>query len=154
MYKVYLRSKQGQVKKGQILNVTKNNKKVSIRCSLSSDIQWYHLFSCATFRTSQNMHLSFCSIMQLIYLLKNEKEDNSAIFWDIKLKFATGAHLENVLDKFLRFLKNSKFLEIFFKTFFRQNFCSIFTFLIILKIPDSSLVAPSSLLHSKPNKWS
>ena len=33
-------------------------------------------------------------------ILKNENVDNSAIFWDIKLNIATGAHLEDVLDMF------------------------------------------------------
>ena len=50
-----------------------------------------------------------------------KKADNSAIFGDIKLKFATGAHIKNVLDMFSAFLKNSKFSEIFLKTFFSTN---------------------------------
>ena len=31
---------------------------------------------------------------------KNEKANNSVIFWDIKLKIATGADLKDVFDMF------------------------------------------------------
>ena len=41
-------------------------------------------------------------------MLKNEKADNSAIFWDIKLKIATEAHLEDVLDIFSEFFEKLK----------------------------------------------
>ena len=46
------------------------------------------------------MRLNFCSRYNATSILKNEKADNSAISLDIKLKFATEAHLENVLDMF------------------------------------------------------
>ena len=48
----------------------------------------------------------------------------------MKLKFVTGAHLLNVLDTcFLCFFYNSKFSEIFFKTFFFEKKCHIYSFL-------------------------
>ena len=55
-------------------------------------------------------------------ILKNGKADNSAIFWYIELEFATGAHLENVLEMFSAFFeKKTNLLEIFSKTFFFDN---------------------------------
>ena len=48
-------------------------------------------------------------------MLKNKKADNSAIFLDIKLKFAKGAHLENFLDIFSVFFENLKIFGNIFK---------------------------------------
>ena len=83
-------------------------------------------------------------------ILKNEKADNSAIFWDINLKFATGAHLENVLDIFLRFFEKLKKWKYFQQHFFANKNCHTFSFLQVLKIEDSSFVAPSILRLTMP----
>ena len=135
--------------------MTKSNKKLSIKCSLSSEIQCYHLFSCSTLRTCQNMNLISCSRYNVtgIPILKNEKADNSAIFWDIKLipTCYRGSPWGCFGPTFCVFL-----IKIFwniFKTFF-PFVCHKFSFLKILKLRDSSFVSSSILRYLIPNNWS
>ena len=126
-------------------------KKVSIRCSLSSEIQWYHLFSCATFRTCDNMHLNFCSIMNLTSILKNEKSGSLSHFLiyqtDNCYRGSPWGYFGRV---FCVFFEKLKIFGNIFKKIFRKNFCDVFSFLKILKIRDSSFVAPSILRPLMP----
>ena len=61
-------------------------------------------------------------------ILKNEKADNSAISWDIKLKIGTGAHLEDVLDMFSVFNEKLKIFGNVFKNIFSTFFVIYFNF--------------------------
>ena len=79
--------------------------------------------------------------------MKNEKADNSAIFWDIKLKIATGAHLVVVLDRFSVFF-NCKFWEIFLKTFFDKIFAIYFQF---WKVWKSDIAVCSRINSASPH---
>ena len=56
------------------------------------------------------------------------KADNSAIFWDIMLKFDTGAPLEDVLDSFSAFFEKLKIVRNIFKNIFfeKKNFVIYF----------------------------
>ena len=103
------------------------------------------------------MSLNFCSTYSVTCILKNEKADNSAIFWNIKLKIDTGAHLEDVLDSFLRFFeekKNSKFSEIFSKKKFWTKLLSYIFIFENFENPKKKICSSINSASPHAKKWS
>ena len=73
------------------------------------------------------MHLNFV-VKCNQYTKKWKKKQNSAILWDIKLKIATGARLEDILDKFSAVFEKFKIFGKFLKHFRKKKIVILFNF--------------------------
>ena len=96
------------------------------------------------------MHLNLCNTYNVTGIIKMKKQITQPFSEISSWKLLQGLTLRMSWTCFLRLLKkNSKSSEIFPKKLWRQIFCHIFFFLI-LKIQDSSFVAPLILRHIMP----
>ena len=105
---------QGQVKKGQILKFINLNKKVRIKCSLSSGIQWCHLLFRATSRTLKNRILSFDVIITYSAGEKNIRLGGQILRYLVEFGTRVGEwQLYNIYSGFLKIFKTLDFIGIF-----------------------------------------